>query len=72
MQINDGFVPDGRIIKAFVKIKAKTRYWSVELDRQALVGGQARYDAAKRTLTLTDLPTELEAELSNELQDGSI
>lgn len=72
VQINDGFVPDGRIIKAFVKIKAKTKYWSVELDRQALVGGQARYDAAKRTLTLTDLPTELEAELSNELQDGSI
>lgn len=72
VQINDGFVPDGRIIKAFVKIKAKTKYWSVELDRQALVGGQARYDAAKRTLTLMDLPSELEAELSNELKDAAV
>lgn len=72
VQINDGFVPDGRIIKAFVKIKAKTKYWSVELDRQALVGGQARYDATKRSLTLMDLPSELEVELSDELKDGSV
>lgn len=71
VQINDGFVPDGRVIKAFVKIKAKTRYWSVELDRQALVGGQAKYDPQKRTLVLSDLPAELEAELKNELNDGS-
>lgn len=72
VQINDGFVPDGRIIKAFVKIKAKTKYWSVELDRQALVGGQARYDVGKSTLTLMELPSELEAELRNELKDASV
>ncbi len=72
VQINDGFVPDGRIIKGFVKIKAKTKYWSVELDRQALVTGQARYDSVKRTLTLSDLPSELETELSNELKDDSV
>ena len=71
VQINDGFVPDGRVIKAFVKIKAKTKYWSVELDRQALVGGQAKYDSKKSTLTLSGLPPELEAELRNELSDGS-
>lgn len=70
IQINDGFVPDRRSLKAFVKIRAKTQYWSVEIDRQALVRGQARYDAQKRTLTLTDLPKELEAELKSELNDG--
>lgn len=72
VQINDGFVPDGRIIKAFVRIKAKTKFWSVELDRQALVSGQAKYDATKRTLTLSELPAELEAELSSELSDGAV
>lgn len=70
VQINDGFVPDGRSLKAFVKIKAKTQYWSVELERQALVTGQAKYDPEKRTLTLSNLPTDLEAELKTELSDG--
>lgn len=70
VQINDGFVPDGRSLKAFVKIKAKTQYWSVELDRQALVTGQARYDPVKRTLTLSNLPIDLESELKTELSDG--
>jgi nucleoid-associated protein len=72
VQINDGFVPDRRCLKAFVKIKARTPYWSVEIDRQALVSGQAKYDALKRTLTLTDLPGELEAELKSELDDGPV
>lgn len=72
VQINDGFVPDGRSLKAFVKIKARTKYWSVELDRQALVTGQAKYDPKKRTLTLSDLPSELESELSDELRHGSV
>lgn len=70
VQINDGFVPDGRSLKAFVKIKARTPHWSVELDRQALVSGQAKYDPVKRTLILSNLPEELEAELKTELSDG--
>lgn len=72
VQINDGFVPDGRVIKAFVKIKARTKYWSVELDRQALVSGQVKYDPKKRTLTLSELPPELETELSSELNDDTV
>ena len=70
VQINDGFVPDRRSLKAFVKIRGKAQYWSIEIDRQALVGGQAQYDAEKRTLILSDLPPELEAELRRELENG--
>lgn len=70
IQINEGFVPDGRSLRAFVKIKAKTAYWSVELDRKALVSGQAKYDPEKETLTLSSLPKNLVAELKTELSDG--
>ncbi len=72
VQITDGFVPDGRILKAFVKIRAKTSFWSIDFERAALVNGQIKYDPDKRTLTLRDLPADLEAELKNELGDGSI
>ncbi len=67
IQISDGFVPDGRSLKAFVTIRAKTPYWSLELKREALVKGQAKYDKDKGTLTFVNLPTQLETELQSEL-----
>ncbi len=70
VEISDGFIPDGRSLKGFLKIKARTPYWAVELDRLAIVKGQAKYDAEKETLTLTDLPEELKRELSTELQNN--
>jgi nucleoid-associated protein len=70
VEIADGFVPDGRILSTFVKIKAKTQFWTVELERQALVSGQAKFDSDKKTLTLSDLPLELIHELNFELGNG--
>lgn len=67
VQIADGFVPDGRVLRAFVHIKAKTQYWSLDVDRTALVNGQISYDPDKHTLTLLELPDSLEAELRREL-----
>lgn len=72
VEIADGFIPDGRILSTFVKIKAKTKFWSVELDRQALVSGQANYDPVKKTLTLSGLPIELIHELNLELDNGQV
>lgn len=67
VQINDGFVPDGRVLRTFVRIKAKTAYWSIDIDRHALVSGQVKYDRDKKTLTLFELPESLEAELRRDL-----
>lgn len=67
VQINDGFIPDGRVLRTFVRIKAKTPYWSIDIDRQALVSGQVKFDPEKKTLTLLELPENLEAELRREL-----
>lgn len=70
VQISDGFVPDGRVIKSFVKIKAKAKYWSIDLDRHALVSGDARYNKQKGELVLRNLPDSLRAELDNEINNA--
>jgi nucleoid-associated protein len=69
VQISDGFVPDGRSIKALVRLRYKTAYWTVDIDRLALSQGYAHYNQAKGTLTLMKLPDELKAELAHELKD---
>lgn len=70
VEISDGFVPDGRVIKQFIKIRAKTQYWTVDLDRHALVTGDAKYNRTKGELVLRNLPDDLKAELDGEIGDG--
>lgn len=70
VQISDGFVPDKRSLNSLVKMKYKTKYWSLNLDRHALSEGHAHYDQQKGELTLKNLPDEFKAELDRELDDG--
>ncbi len=72
IQLSDGFVPDQRGLKGLVKIRAKTPYWTVEIDRKAIVKGQAKYNPEDRTLIFTNLPKELEDELRTEISHGDI
>jgi nucleoid-associated protein len=67
VQIRDGFKPDGRSIKSLTRMKYKTNYWSVDLDRHALSSGYARYNQKKGELILLNLPDELKAELDTEM-----
>ncbi len=69
VQISDGFVPDGRSIKALVRLRYKTEYWTVDIDRHALSQGYAHYNQEKGELTLLKLPEELRAELDRETND---
>lgn len=69
IQISDGFVPDGRSIKSLVRIKSKTQYWSLDLDRHALSSGFAHYNPTKGELTLRNLPDALKLELNHEIKD---
>jgi nucleoid-associated protein len=66
-KLNDRFVPDRRALSSLVKFRGRTSLWSVEFERQALSGGKVRYDPEENTLTLTDLPDELTAQLRAEL-----
>lgn len=69
VQISDGFVPDGRSIRALIRMKYKTPYWSVDIDRHALSQGYAHYNQKKGELTLLKLPDALRAELDREIND---
>ncbi len=69
VQISDGFVPDGRSIKALMRLKYKTEYWTVDIDRHALSQGYAHYNQNKGELTLLKLPDGLKAELDRETRD---
>ncbi|MBX9725250.1 MAG: nucleoid-associated protein [Candidatus Obscuribacterales bacterium] len=69
VQISDGFVPDGRSIKALMRMKYKTEYWSIDIDRHALSLGFANYNQKKGELTLLKLPDALKAELDRETKD---
>lgn len=70
-QISDGFVPDGRSIKSLMRMKYKTDFWTIDLDRHALSSGYAHYNQQKGELTLRNLPDGLKTELDRELKDDS-
>lgn len=69
IQISDGFVPDGRSIKALIRMRYKTDYWTIDIDRHALSQGYAHYNQKKGELTLLKLPAKLKEELDFEMKD---
>ena len=71
VQISDGFVPDARSIKSLMRMKYKTDYWSIDLDRHALSSGYAHYNQEKGELILRHLPDGLKAELDREIKNDS-
>lgn len=71
IQISDGFVPDGRSIKALMRMKYKTEYWTIDIDRHALSQGYAHYNQKKGELTLLKLPAKLREELDYEMKDDA-
>lgn len=68
-QLGDGFVPNNRVLSTLVKFKARTPHWSIEIDRGALRDGEIVFDPARNTLTITNLPAELAADLRAEFAD---
>ena len=70
VEINDGFIPDGRSLKGLLRFHGKTEYWVVDFDRRALIRDQARYIRKRRaSCFLRNLPAGLKAELDAEYPD---
>jgi len=67
LKLNDGFIPDRRPLSSLVRYKAKTLLWSIEFEREALTGGKIVFNETDSSLTLTELPAELAAQLRSEL-----
>ncbi|MGX0962544.1 nucleoid-associated protein [Bradyrhizobium japonicum] len=66
-KINDGFIPDRRALATLVRFKAKTSFWSVEFEREAITQGKVRYNEKSNSLTLSDIPADLAEELKAQL-----
>lgn len=70
LDISDGFVPDKRSLKGFVKFSGGTKNWRIVFDRAAL-SGEISFDPETEELTIKKLPDDLLARLRNEVsQDG--
>lgn len=69
-RLNDGFIPNRAMLNYLVRFKARTSHWTIDFDRDALVSGEVKFDPAKGTLTLSNVPDDLKGRLRTELQDG--
>jgi nucleoid-associated protein len=65
--LNDGFVANRRALRGLVGFKKRTANWSVEFERKALQTGKVRYDPAANSITLFDVPEDLQCELKGEI-----
>jgi nucleoid-associated protein len=70
-KLGDGFVANSRVLNTLVKFRARTPRWSIEIDRGALRDGEIVFDAARNTLTITNLSAELAADLRAEFADDA-
>ena len=68
IQVSDGFLPDARSLASLVRLRAKTKYWSLDLDKQAFANGGAEYHDGR--LVLLSLPLDLRQELDDEHDTG--
>lgn len=66
--LNDHFTPDRRALRGLVKFRAKTRFWSMEFDRDALLQSKIIFNSEERTLLITELPEHLLIELRSETE----
>jgi len=69
VQLSDAFVPDQRSLKSLVKFKGKTKAWTVEFERDALLNGDIEFDPETQSLVLHNLPDHLLREMMDERRD---
>ncbi|AYR42241.1 TPA: nucleoid-associated protein [Salmonella enterica subsp. enterica serovar Typhi] len=58
LELSDGFVPDGRVIRALVSFKGKSKYWELKFDREGKTEGYIDYDPETNIITLRNVPEE--------------
>lgn len=69
LELSDGFVPDRRAIKGLIKFEGRTTHWKLVFDRKAIRNGSLQYNQETGTITLTNVPDALKADLNDEIND---
>ncbi len=70
LQLSDGFVPDGNVIRDLVSFKGKSQHWTLKFDREALLDGSVTYDKDNDRLILSQIPDPLRIELLSETEEN--
>ncbi|MGY5808441.1 nucleoid-associated protein [Rhizobium sp. LEGMi198b] len=70
--LNDNFVPHAQALRALTRIKASTKNWTLDFDRDAIATGQIVYDKDAQSLLITNLPSTMVQDLEDEFSDGTI
>jgi len=67
LALSDGFVPDGRVIRALVSFKGKSKYWELKFDREGTTTGDIDYDPETNIITLRNVPDDFREMWLNEV-----
>ncbi|WP_337247519.1 nucleoid-associated protein [Proteus sp. G2626] len=59
LELSDGFIPDGRIIRGLVSFKGKSQYWELKFDRAGINNGSVEYNEENNEIILRNISDEL-------------
>jgi len=67
LELSDGFVPDGRVIRGLVTYKGKSQHWELKFDRAGIVDGSVEYNQERNEIVLRNIPDKFRDELIKEV-----
>lgn len=71
-QVSEQFEPNPQVLRNLKRIKHKTTYWTLDIDRKALgqagSGSDVEYNEKQNSLTVNNLPSELAVELAKSIE----
>lgn len=59
LELSDGFIPDGRVIRSLVSFKGKSQYWELKFERAGINDGSVEYNEETNEITLRYISDEL-------------
>ena len=59
LELSDGFIPDGRVIRGLVSFKGKSQYWELKFDRAGINDGSVEYNEENNEIILRNISDEL-------------
>lgn len=67
LELSDGFVPDGRVIRGLVTFKGKSKFWELKFDRAGILDGSIEYNQERDEIVLRNIPDKFRDELIKEV-----
>lgn len=69
LELSDGFVPDGRVLKGIISFKGKSNHWELKFDRAGLQDGSIEYNRNQDVIILRNIPDSFREEILDEVEE---